>query len=71
MWDPQVKEEQEETRIFLVEIQFAKGIFMIEGRLGKVMEKKWQVPSVSRIFECFFEMLGWGGGAGPIHKALK
>jgi hypothetical protein len=34
MWDPQVKEEQEETRIFLVEIQFGKGIFMIEGRLG-------------------------------------
>jgi hypothetical protein len=46
MWDPQVKEEQqEETRIFLVEIQFAKGIFMIEGRLGKVMGKSGrQVP---------------------------
>jgi preprotein translocase subunit SecB len=45
MWDPQVKEEQEETRIFLVEIQFAKGIFMIEGR--KTWEgdgEKWQVP---------------------------
>jgi hypothetical protein len=32
MWDPQVKEEQEETRIFLVEIQIAKGIFMIERK---------------------------------------